>query len=293
MQKYTAYGQRAVRFTGADGVERVANETFYDKTAYAPLFKCTTSGPLRLIYEAMEKGDIHMLKMHSSIKNGSKNVNVITQSDFDRWSEADDKGKAKIVNDLTEQFKSTSYKERFRDVRRQFNTDPKEEEYMAYGTQAIKIMLNALKPNQTYNINGNTYYATQVRDMIMDNIVNLSKIGKQEFEELYTTDGQFDEIKFTEFLRKSISDRDANSELLEAISVKTEEDGSKHMNAPLCALSSTNWIQSIIASKINKKMIDVVTPGAAFYQRSIWGSEGKTLLSPDQVSFTINGGRAL
>ena len=55
-----------------------------------------------------------------------------------------------------------------------------------------------------------------------------------------------------------------------------------------------NWIQSIINSKVNKSVIDINTPGAAFIQRSVFGMEGETtVISSDSLPPTLYEGRDL
>jgi hypothetical protein len=62
-------------------------------------------------------------------------------------------------------------------------------------------------------------------------------------------------------------------------------------------MSSANWLQSIIVSRINKAVLDINVTGNAFYQRSVWGMEGKgTILTQDDVTaagITINNGNDL
>jgi len=48
------------------------------------------------------------------------------------------------------------------------------------------------------------------------------------------------------------------------------------MYIPPVAQNSLEWIQSIITSMINKNVIDINMPGAAFIQRSAWSMEGAT-----------------
>jgi len=66
---------------------------------------------------------------------------------------------------------------------------------------------------------------------------------------------------------------------------------------PIEATSSLNWMQSILVSEINKSIIDVLTPGHAFYQRSVLGMEGfPSMMSQDEAEehgIVINGGKKL
>ena len=94
--------------------------------------------------------------------------------------------------------------------------------------------------------------------------------------------------KFSDLLTKELVGRGASAEMIDAVSV---EDG--QLKLPLAALSGMNWIQSIIKSMIDKRVLDTNTPGKAFYQRSVWGMEGQSILSDDNIPPTINGGKKL
>lgn len=86
--------------------------------------------------------------------------------------------------------------------------------------------------------------------------------------------------------------RGASSEMLDAVSIVKDDSGS-HLKMPLCAISSMNWIQSILVSRVNKRTTDVRIPGAAFIQRSVFGMEGTNVLTQDDVPPSINGGKRL
>jgi len=49
-------------------------------------------------------------------------------------------------------FKFNSYKQRYSYLRKQFNTDPKEKEWMKVGTQSAKVAMLALDPGKTYKV---------------------------------------------------------------------------------------------------------------------------------------------
>jgi len=73
------------------------------------------------------------------------------------------------------------------------------------------------------------------------------------------------------------------------------------MRLPLNAISNSNWLESVLISSINKKVVDIETPGAAFIQRSVWAMEGSTMfdrvngsiLSDEDLPASINGGNRL
>jgi hypothetical protein len=130
----------------------------------------------------------------------------------------------------------------------------------------------------------------------MEAINMLSNIGKEKIESEFFTDGELDLEKFSAFLENELESRDADANLLDGIEV-VEEDGVQRFKVPLEAMSSIDWIQSIIVSKINKEVCDINVKGNAFYQRSVWGMEGKPkILNDKQVNFklaNINNGEDL
>ena len=68
------------------------------------------------------------------------------------------------------------------------------------------------------------------------------------------------------------SDPVSNAFDLEEVEVNGEKI--KRFMLPIAAMSNTNWLQSVVASVVNKDLIDVVMPGNAFYQRSAYMVEG-------------------
>lgn len=66
------------------------------------------------------------------------------------------------------------------------------------------------------------------------------------------------------------------------------------MYIPPVAQNSLEWIQSIVTSMINKNVIDINTPGAAFIQRSAWNMEGNTnVRGAEDLAPDIYDGREL
>jgi hypothetical protein len=66
---------------------------------------------------------------------------------------------------------------------------------------------------------------------------------------------------------------------------------------PLAATPDASWIESILISTINKRIIDIVTPGSSFVQRSVFAIEGSSgegsIQSDANMAPTINGGKKL
>ena len=286
-QKYTAYG-----FRKQNGVLI----PYYNKTALFPMFKALCTGKTAKLYEKMKKDHVDMVMLNSAVKVGSQGSQDINWDNFDT------------------DFKFNTYEQEYRYLRKQFNTDPKEKELMAMGTQMTKIVMSAMLPGRDYVITNpdgtkRTLNAADLRDEIMDSINNLSQIGYDRLKkQLFNDDGTLNVEHFSEFLTEELSTRGASRDLLDAISVVDENStdidearreelkrtGKKELKVPLAALSGMNWIQSIINSKVNKEVIDINTPGAAFIQRSVFGMEGPTtVVSDENLPSDIYEGRKL
>jgi len=98
--------------------------------------------------------------------------------------------------------------------------------------------------------------------------------------------------KLSNVLTEELTNRGASAETLDAVSI-VEKDGKKQMKMPLAAMSGLNWFQSILVSRVNKRVVDINTPGSAFIQRSVWGMEGSSVISDENVPPSINNGESL
>ena len=288
-QKYTAYG-----FRKQNGVL----VPYYNKTALFPLFKQLASGNTAKLYAKMKKDGVDMVMFNSAVKVGSQGSQDINFETLE-----------------SEDFKFNTYTQEYKYLRKQFNTDPKEKEMMAMGTQMTKIIMSAMLAGRDYIITNpdgskRTVNVKDLRDEIMDSINNLAQKGYDGLRERLFDGDRLNIREFSKFLVEELSSRGASQDLLRAVSVVDEntsdidparrqrikETGRPELRVPLVALSSMNWIQSVINSKVNKSIIDINTPGAAFIQRSVFGMEGTTksdILRQDEVSPDIYEGREL
>ena len=283
-QKYTAYG-----FRKQNGVL----VPYYNKTALFPMFKSLCTGKTADLLDKMKKQGVDMVMLKSAVKVGSQGSQDIDWDNFDS-------------------FTFNKYEQEYRYLRKQFNTDPKEKELMAMGTQMTKIILSSIIPGRDYvvtNPDGSKTLvdAKALRDSIMQSINDMSDIGYEELRERLFKDGRLDVVEFSKFLTEELSNRGASREMLDAVSVvdantpgldpvraeMLRQSGKKELKVPLAAMSGMNWIQSIINSKVNKSVIDINTPGAAFIQRSIFGMEGPTMMSDENLPPSIYDGRKL
>ena len=288
-QKYTAYG-----FRKQNGIL----VPYYNKTALFPLFKTIASGNMAKLYAKMKKDKVDMVMLNSSVKVGSQGSQDI---DFDAL-ESDD-------------FKFNTYTQEYKYLRKQFNTDPKEKEMMAMGTQMTKMIMSSMLAGRDYIITNpdgskRKVNVKNLRDEIMQSINKLAEKGYDKLRKQLFDGNKLDIRKFSKFLTDELSSRGASRELLRAISVVDEntpdidearksrikETGKPELRVPLAALSGLNWIQSVINAKVNKSVIDINTPGAAFIQRSAFGIEGKTksdIITQNELSPDIYEGRDL
>lgn len=255
-QKYSAFGHRNDEQLGSLLIP------YYNKMALFPIFPSIAMGDMGKVYNKMVNEGVDMLLFDSAVKIGNKHNSKFEQ------------GKG-----IEEPF--VTFKQDLRYLRKQLNTDPNGKVEMNLGTQTAKVALASLiidRANYIDSLTGETISGSQILDNIMDSINQLSDMGVKEVDELFFTDNEFDIQKFAKFLNDELTSRNANKNTIDAITIKVDNaDGSKHLNVPLAAQSDPHWIESILTSALNKRIIDVKTPGNAFYQRSVFAMEGNVV----------------
>lgn len=259
-QKYSAFGHRNDERLGSLLIP------YYNKMALFPIFQSIAMGDMGKVYNKMINEGVDMLLFDSAVKIGNKHNSKFEQ------------GKG-----IEEPF--VTFKQDLRYLRKQLNTDPNGKIEMNLGTQTAKVALASLiidRVNYTDSLTGEAISGSQILDNIMDSINQLSDMGVKEVDDLFFTDGEFDIQKFAKFLNDELTSRNANKNTIDAITIKVDDaDGSKHLNVPLAAQSDPHWIESILTSALNKRIVDVKTPGNAFYQRSVFAMEGH-IVSDDE-----------
>ena len=283
-QKYMAYGQRFVPVKKSDAkvtlvlndnstVERDLQfsecETFYDKPAFFPLFRCIAGGHQLAVLEQMKRNKVDLLKVTGSMKVGNKGAVKCDQDTFDQWN-----------NDPKsfDSFKFNTYTQKFKDFRKQFNTDPKGNEFMTLGTQYQKVVLSLLSADQIYTQDGKQISAKEMRNSIMESFNKYLDARHDRFVKRFYTDGKVDMKKLKAIMQSEISRMEASDPVSNAFDLEEVEvngEKIKRFMLPIAAMSNTNWLQSVVASVVNKDLIDVVMPGNAFYQRSAYMVEGQ------------------
>lgn len=302
-QKYTAYG-----FRFANGIA----SPYYDKMALFPMFKCISTGATAKVFDKMKKEGVHMLMINSAVKVGSQGSKPMAMSSFREDNDPSNENNF-ISGDVANQdwkpsyddFSFNKYEQDFKYIRKQFNTDPHGELTNKMGTQMTKVVMASLIPGRDYTIlesvdeNGNKTFRTasalDVRNDIMNCINQISNLGEQKvrdrfIKETKTTDENGEEVvtkeikieELSKFLKEELASRGASQEAIDAVSLTLDADGEPAMYIPPVAQNSLEWIQSIITSMINKNVIDINTPGAAFIQRSAWSMEGRTTIQDEE-----------
>lgn len=255
-QKYSAFGHRNDDKLGSLLIP------YYNKMALFPIFPSIAMGDMGKVYNKMINEGVDMLLFDSAVKIGNKHNSEFKQ------------GKG-----IEEPF--VTFKQDLRYLRKQLNTDPNGKTEMNLGTQTAKVALASLildRTNYTDSLTGETISGSEILDNIMDSIKELSDMGVKEVDDLFFTNDEFDIQKFAKFLNDELTSRNANKNTIDAITIKVDDaDGSKHLNVPLAAQSDPHWIESILTSALNKRIIDVKTPGNAFYQRSVFAMEGNVI----------------
>lgn len=258
-QKYSAFGHRNDDKLGSLLIP------YYNKMALFPIFPSIAMGDMGKVYNKMINEGVDMLLFDSAVKIGNKHNSKFEQ------------GKG-----IEEPF--VTFKQDLRYLRKQLNTDPNGKIEMNLGTQTAKVALASLiidRANYIDSLTGETISGSQILDNIMDSINQLSDMGVKEVDDLFFTNDEFDIQKFAKFLNDELTSRNANKNTIDAITIKVDADGSKHLNVPLAAQSDPHWIESILTSALNKRIVDVKTPGNAFYQRSVFAMEGH-IVSDDE-----------
>lgn len=254
-QKYSAFGHRNDDQLGSLLIP------YYNKMALFPIFPSIAMGDMGKVYNKMINEGVDMLLFDSAVKIGNKHNSEFKQ------------GKG-----IEEPF--VTFKQDLRYLRKQLNTDPNGKIEMNLGTQTAKVALASLildRTNYTDSLTGEAISGSQILDNIMGSIKELSDMGVKEVDDLFFTNDELDIQKFAKFLNDELTSRNANKNTIDAITIKVDADGSKHLNIPLAAQSDPHWIESILTSSLNKRIIDVKTPGNAFYQRSVFAMEGNVI----------------
>ena len=265
--KYTAYGIHEHSINGSQ-VSNVAVH-YYDKFALFPIFPCLATGRMNAIYNEMLKQGVDQMLMDSAVKVGSVGAIKFNGS--------------KLSGPFNK------YTQRYDHLRNQLNTDPEEGDLMAIGTQMVKIVLQNLRLDRSYNgVKG-----SELLDKMMDAIKKISDIGKRKIVDDFFIDGDeengIDNKKLSKYLKEQLGTRGVSKAVLQSV----ELDDNGEFSVPLSSVGNASWVESILISKINKDIIDINLPGTSFTQRSVFAIEDGSLQSDKNMDISINGGKRL
>ena len=265
--KYTAYGIHEHSINGNQASNVAVH--YYDKFALFPIFQCLATGRMNTIYNEMLKQGVDQMLMSSAVKVGS--VGAI-KFDGSKFSGPFNK-----------------YTQRYDHLRNQLNTDPEEGDLMAIGTQMVKIVLQNLRLDRSYNgVKG-----SELLDKMMDSIKKISDIGKRKIVDDFFVDGDeekgIDNKKLSKYLKEQLGTRGVSKAVLQSV----ELDDNGEFSVPLSSVGNASWVESILISKINKDIIDINLPGTSFTQRSVFAIEDGSLQSDKNMDISINGGKRL
>ena len=230
-----------------------------------------------------KENGVDMVMMHSAVKAGSQ-----AAQDFNPDMKAED------IASFS--FKGHTYKQKYKWIRRQLNTDPRTEEIMSAGTQALKIAMSTLRDGQTYNVRTQDgvvkMSAEEVRDKIMNTMNKLADLGWNDLtKEFLNKDGSVNLQNLQKFLINQLASRNADKNLMDALQLTP--DG-KAFQVDLNTVSNMAWVESILTSEVNKRVIDVTAKGNAFYQRTVFGMDSPyTRVGEENLASSINNGKPL
>ena len=274
--KYVAFGTRFDEIPGL-GIP------YFNKMALFPLFKSIATGDIKKLYDRMTAPgrEIDMIMFNSAVKAGSRNPVKPYRQAKDSEIELKD-GQTILSAELQDRLendqdfrpndydKLVTYKQKYKYIRQQLETNPHTHEEQMLGTQFMKVNLSNLRDDDLYGVEGDQITGQQIKTIVMSTINKLSDLGVEKIrKQVYNDDGEVDTTKLAKLLQNDARDSDANDNILSGLRV--DENGDLLM--PLDALSDNKWLESRFISMINKDVVDVHMPGGAFIQRSAFGLE--------------------
>lgn len=291
--KYVAFGTRFNEIPGL-GIP------YFNKMALFPLFKSIATGDIKALYDRMvdPTNPVDMVMFDSAVKAGSRSPMKFYREAKDSEIELRDGQtvlSAKITDELTSGEGNTlndfnnlvTYKQKFKYIRQQLETNPHAHEEQMAGTQFMKVNLSNLRMNDLYGIEGKQVTGKQIKDTIMNSLNKLSDMGVKDLsDELFNKDGSVNITKLAQMLEEDARESDANDNVLSGLKTSAGK-----FIIPLSSLSDNKWLESRFIAMINKQIIDVHIPGGAFIQRSTLGLEATStkVITPNM----INEGRVL
>ena len=286
--KYMAFGTRFNEIPGL-GIP------YFNKMALFPLFKSVATGDMKKLYDRMTEpgNEIDMVLFDSSVKAGSRSPQKMYRQAKDNEIELKD-GQTVLSAQLTEKLendqefrpddlgKLVTYRQKYKYLRQQLETNPHTHEEQMLGTQFMKVGISNLIDDDMYGVEGDQRPGSGIKQTIMWCLNELSDRGKQKISaEVFDKDGNVNITKLAKMLRDDARDSDANDNVLSGLQV---EEGD--LILPLDTLSDNNWLESRFVAMIAKEVIDVHLPGGAFIQRSAFAMEAtaQDVITEDMIN---------
>ena len=286
--KYMAFGTRFNEIPGL-GIP------YFNKMALFPLFKSVATGDIRKLYDRMTMpgNEIDMVLFDSAVKAGSNNPTKFYRQAKDSEIELKD-GQTVLSAELQDRLendqefrptdldKLVTYKQKYKYLRQQLETNPHEHEIQMLGTQFVKVGLSNLRDEDMYGPEGNQVSGKFIKETIIDCLNRLSDIGRQKIQEqLFNEDGSVNVENLAKMLQNDARDSDANDNILSGLQTTDGE-----LDMPLDAVSNNTWLESRFTSLLNKNIVDVNIPGGAFIQRSAFAMEAtaQDVITEDMIN---------
>ena len=283
--KYIAFG---TRFRNGLGIP------YFNKMALFPLFKSVATGDIKALYDRMvdPNDPIDMAMFDSAVKAGSesptayyrkakdseielKDGQTVLSASIVDWAES---GQGNTITDLS---KLVTYRQKFKYIRQQLETNPHTHPEQMAGTQFLKVNLSNLRKDDFYGPDGSQVTGREINDTVMGALNTLSNMGRQDIVDELFVDGNINVTALGNMLERDARESDANDNILSGLKTKNNA-----FVIPLSALSDNKWLESRFISMINKLVIDVHMPGGAFIQRSAFGLEAtsQNVITEDMIN---------
>lgn len=180
------------------------------------------------------------------------------------------------------------YTQDLRSLRLQLNTDPHEDVDRSFGSQAGKIGFANVREDRDYSNGTRTESGSYIKRRIMQCIEALTNLGEVQVKKQFFEKKKPSDKKIASWLRKQ-AERDGMS--MEFSSSITLNDRGQ-IDTPLEATPIRKLIQSKINSFVNKRVININTPGGSAIQMPHFGFR-RTSKVVEQSEYALNGGNKL
>ena len=267
---------------------------YFNKMALFPLFKSIATGDIRALYDRMTQpgNEIDMVMFNSAVKAGSTNPTKYYRQATDSEIELKD-GQTVLSAELTENLTDdqefrvsnlnelVTYKQKYKYIRQQLETNPHTHEDQMVGTQFMKVNLSNLRDTDMYGREGEQVSGSDIKRTVMNTLNKLSDIGVEEIRELVFDGEAVDINKLVKMIADDARESGANDNIMSALRV---ENGK--LIIPLDALSDNKWLESRFLAMLDKAIVDVNLPGGAFIQRSAFGLEatGQDVITENMIN---------